>query len=122
MERKFFWVNKIWFGIFFRSKKIGLEFFFGLKNLGRIFLGGKKIWVGNYFWSKKIWVRIFFGSKNYNLVLYDLSVFCYCFVCTQLTADLNNNNTEFVWWWCGGVVGGGFQPIMWPNQLLLGYG
>ena len=39
------------------------------------------------------------------------------FVCVYLlvTAKLNNNNTEFVWV-------GGFQPIMWSNQLLLGYG
>ena len=41
------------------------------------------------------------------------------FVCVMLlvTAKLNNNNTEFHWV-CGG--GGGLEPIIESNQLILG--
>ena len=57
------------------ATKCGLE-----KILGQKIFGSEKI----------IW-------PNSTLVLYDLSVLCYCFVFVPsvLTADLNNNNTEF---------------------------
>ena len=62
--------------------------------------------------------RKFFSSTNLD-VLAKLYFGLIRSVCVMLlvTDKLNNNNTEFVWW-----VGGGLEPIMWSNQLLLGYG
>ena len=79
------------------------EIFLGQKDVGR-----------KFFWVKRNWGRNFGLAKFYSGPLR--------FVCVMLlvTAKLNNNNTEFHWV-CGGG-GGGLEPIMWSNQLILGYG
>ena len=89
-----------------KKKKIALKFFWIKKKFGsEIVLGQKKFGSEFFLGKKRFGSEFFLESNNSYLVLYDLFVFCCCFVCTQFTADLNNNNTEFDLGGGGGWVG-----------------
>ena len=71
--------------------------------------------------QKKFWAKKKVGNlgRKFGLAKFYFGLLRFVCVMFLVTAKLNNNNTEFSGGW---VVVVGKTPIMWSNQLILGYG